>query len=161
LSLDLQHHFHERRLSFAERDSEGCVHDGDGFGFSVGVTKPPGPEVGRLTQGDKRVLPPSSHTSEFCDQYPSDETKLGVIGQLGVNGPHYALAAKRFCPVRLNTAAHFLVSAHPVSSLLFSPHNDQPQRHKHRTQNTLSDDLPLDRFKSSRQHTTNKSNRSE
>jgi hypothetical protein len=67
---------------------------------------------------DKRVLLPHPTHANFCDQYLSDETTLGVIGQLGVNGPHYALAAKRFCPVRLSTAAHFLKLAHTV---LFPP----------------------------------------
>jgi hypothetical protein len=42
-----------------------------------------------------------------------------------VNGPHYALAAKRFHPVRLSTAAHFLNPAqHPLLPPLF--HTQHP-----------------------------------
>jgi hypothetical protein len=53
-----------------------------------------------------------------------------------VNGPHYALAAKRFHPVRLSTAAHFLITAqHPPSHTSF-PHTTHFRRPPNYAQST-------------------------
>jgi len=69
-------------------------------------------KVLRLTLAgcDKRALVPHPTRAVFLTNTSFDGHNFGAIGGLGVNDPHYALAAKRFHPVTLSTAAHFLSS---------------------------------------------------
>ncbi|KAF2028669.1 hypothetical protein EK21DRAFT_90488 [Setomelanomma holmii] len=67
-SLDLQYHYLERYLDFAERDGDACLHESDGF--SVRVRNRPLIKVGRPMQGDKSSPRPSSHSREFSNHYP-------------------------------------------------------------------------------------------
>jgi hypothetical protein len=91
-----------------------------------------------LTGCDKRALVPHPTRAIFLTNVSFHGCNLGVIGGLGVNGPHCALAAKRFHPVTLSTAAHFLNTAHNPSSLLFSPQNTHIRPSPNYTQNTYN-----------------------
>jgi hypothetical protein len=114
-----------------------------------------------LTGCDKRALVPHPTRAIFLTNVSFHGRNLGVIGGLGVNGPPYALAAKRFHPVTLCTAAHFLNPAHNPSSLFFSPQNYQIRPHQNTRKVLATTFCDETNFTTTTNFTTIKSNRSE
>jgi hypothetical protein len=124
-SLDLQHYFPER-FAFP-REARGMPVSTSAMASQDGRETARDQKLAGLLQGDKSSPRPSSHSRDLLTTTLQDESKLGIIGGFGVNGPHYALAAKRFRPVRLSTAsAHFL---NLVPLLLHPLFTTQQQQH--------------------------------
>jgi hypothetical protein len=122
--LDLQHYSPERYLYFAEREEDACSRTSQGRdGRSHETARLSGWRWRDVIRKHKSL----PQTERFSDQCLLSRVQFRCYWWTRCERSTFcALAAKRFRPVRLSTAAHFLHFAH--TSLLPLLYNTQPPK---------------------------------